>query len=122
MTPEIMHELERLRRIFSVADMPLNSAPPATEEHIDQLESVVGVRFDPHLRALWQVTNGSGNAAWFALGDEDMIVPDEFTPCSFHSLEEAHKWWDLFSPYDQAIYDKWRWDEGEEKGFRDQRI
>lgn len=110
----VQSEFARLAYIFDRIGKNLNRQAPATPAQIDSIAATTGVEVDDDLKALWLLSNGSGNATWFADGD------DEFTPYYFLSVEEALEGWQFFAPYDEATYHEWYDDES--WGERDPRI
>lgn len=111
----IQNEFKRLSRIFERVGFPLKTAPPASAVEIDSIEEITGIAVDDDLKELWQISNGSQRYHWFADGEDE-----DFTPHEFQSIKQVLSRWNLFAPYDEALYAQWYDDES--WGERDPRI
>ena len=111
----IPHEFQRLSRIFERLGFPLKTAPPASDVKIDSIEEITGIAVDDDLKQLWRISNGSQRCDWFADGEVE-----DFSPHEFQSIQQVLSGWNLFAPYDEALYAQWYDDES--WGERDPRI
>lgn len=91
--------------MFGRLGSPFNPKPPATELQIAAVHTQTGIEPCPELKELWQISNGSDGAMWFAEGE------DEFTPYYFLSTDDVIESWKMFEPYDADFYERWIDDE-----------
>lgn len=104
---EVKNEVRRVRRVFTRLGHDFHIHRGVSAKAIRFVESVVGFSIDPHLKALWRLTNGSSDQYWFTNGEDDPD-PDALTLCVFLGLSEALlRVWDPISE---------RCDEGEDEG------
>lgn len=111
----VQAEFERLSRVFERIGASLKKAPPASEPTLTALSQITGIDVDDTLKDLWRISNGSRRYYWFADGDDE-----DFTPHIFLPIKDVLATWQLFSPYDKALYANWYDDES--WGARDPRI
>ncbi len=111
----IQAEFDRLAGVFARIGCPIKKAPPVSETQLASVANITGIEIDDSLKDLWRISNGSRRYYWFADGDDE-----DFTPHIFLPIKEALSCWQLFAPYDEAIYAEWYDDES--WGKRDSRI
>lgn len=98
MNPELQIEITRLKRIRELNGLEFNLTAGASRKKMAEVEEQIDFTLDQNLKDLWQLSNGSDSEYWFA------VFSDELMPCSFPSIEKAHKRWAGFIPYDNPIY------------------
>jgi len=84
---QVKLELRRLRRVYRHlgAEFEMSDGVPAQQLHL--AEQLTGIELDPHLRAMWRMTDGSNVKRWFAEGDEDDF--EYYGTSEFLSLQRA---------------------------------
>jgi cell wall assembly regulator SMI1 len=115
----IEKELARLVSAFAKIGTPIVRAAPATDQSINRIAEVSTIEAPAELLDLWRFSNGSSAQSWFLLGEGDDDI-DSLTPLQLKSVEASIRFWSLFLPYDQKLYDEWYDDES--WGKRDSRI
>jgi cell wall assembly regulator SMI1 len=102
---EVTHELRRVGRVFAELRLDFHLTPGISPDGLRLVEHVIEARLDDHLKAFWELTDGSAYQAWFAEGMED-DGPGDFTPYYFLSMDVALSNWDPVSEnVDEEDYD-----------------
>lgn len=102
MKPELKTEIDRLKRILESNGLDFSLGEGVSAGKISEIETQIGFTLDENLKDLWQFSNGSNSAYWFA------VFSDEPTPCAFPSIEDAFEDWSSFLSYDNPAYEEYR--------------
>jgi cell wall assembly regulator SMI1 len=120
----LQSQIRRLEVCFEKLGLPMSRQPPASPEHIRELERRCDVKIDPSLKELWLYSNGSHDQPWFICDNEENrhIVLDLFyeagaeqfggSAYTLYSVQDAMASWQFFSDVDEANPSGWEiWEE-----------
>jgi cell wall assembly regulator SMI1 len=120
MTPELQHEIERLKQIFASHGMPFEPNKGVSEDRLAWLERELGYTLDRDIRDLYRFAEGAerGNY-WVAVGEED---PQMFR---LLRIDESAQYWfslPLDDKHDQKLYKQLEYNFRDCEDERDARV